>query len=422
MNGVTPPATMRAVIADTALPRYALATVGRSLPRGLGKGLGWRRGGVVRYEAALPVPRLPAADGWVRIRPELAGICGSDLGIAMAKQSPRLSAFWTSEQQVLGHELVGTVTETGPGVGRLRDGDRVVVDPVVACAQSGFEDLCRECSDGHPFACTRFDLAGTLGCVSPGIGFDLRVGGGWSEAVIAHESLVHVIGDVPAHRAVLAEPAAISLHAVLHWRRTGDRVVVIGPGTIGSLVTAALRMLHPDLDIGVVAPGEFGASAAMRAGASRILPAGNAAIEALAESDGGRLVRPRPPMGNQVILEEGVDAVFDCVGVRSTIDLSMRMLRPTGMLVLVGGAGLQVVDWSLVWARELTIQGTINSGPEPTLEGRTSFSQVVKWLADPNYRIDGIVTHEFPLEGWQEALDTAAAGPAAGAIKVTFRP
>ena len=100
----------------------------------------------------------------------------------------------------------------------------------------------------------------------------------------------------------------------------------------------------------------------------------------------------------------------------------MRLLRPTGMLVLVGAAGLQVVDWSLVWARQLTIQGTINSGPEPALGGRTAFSQVVEWLADPGYRVDDIVTHEFALEQFREALSTAVAGPAAGAVKVTFRP
>lgn len=413
---------MRAVIADTALPRYALATAGRMLPRGVGRRAGWGPGGVVRFEPDLPVPSLPRAEGWVRIAPERAGICGSDLGIAMAKDSPRLSAFWTSPRQVLGHEIVGVVTEVGSGTHRIHEGDRVVVDPVIACAQRGFEDLCRECADGHPFACLRFDLPGTLGCTSPGIGFDLRVGGGWSESLIAHESLVYPIGAVPTERAVLTEPASICLHAALHWRRTGDRVVVIGPGTIGLLVTAALRMLHPDLDIAVVAPGEFGAAAAMAAGATRIVPAGDAAIEALAASDGGRIVRPRPPMHKQIILEQGVDAVFDCVGIRSTIDLGMRLLRPTGMLVLVGAAGLQLVDWSLVWARELTIQGTINSGPEPALQGRTSFAQVIEWLSDPGYRVDGIVTHAFPLEQWRRALDTASAGPAAGAIKVTFQP
>jgi threonine dehydrogenase-like Zn-dependent dehydrogenase len=92
------------------------------------------------------------------------------------------------------------------------------------------------------------------------------------------------------------------------------------------------------------------------------------------------------------------------------------------MLVLVGGAGRQPVDWSLVWNRQLTVQGTVNSGPEPALGGRTTMSQVVEWLADPSYAVDGLVTHTFGLDDWRTALRTASAGPRAGAVKVALRP
>ena len=83
---------------------------------------------------------------------------------------------------------------------------------------------------------------------------------------MAHESQCHPVGNVASHRAVLAEPASIGLHAALRWQRQGDRAVVIGPGTIGLLVTAALRMLHPDLDIAMVSPGDFGSGKALAAG------------------------------------------------------------------------------------------------------------------------------------------------------------
>ncbi len=49
-------------------------------------------------------------------------------------------------------------------------------------------------------------------------------------------------------------------------------------------------------------------------------------------------------------------------------------------------------------------------------------AQVVEWLADPSYRVDGIVTHTFDLEDWKEGLETASAGPGAGCIKATLRP
>ena len=122
------------------------------------------------------------------------------------------------------------------------------------------------------------------------------------------------------------------------------------------------------------------------------------------------------------ILEQGVDAVFDCVGYPDTIDLALHILRPGGMLVLVGAAGKQSVDWSLVWSRELTVQGTINSGPEPALGGRRTMEQVAEWLADPAYLVDGLVTHTYSLDEWQQGLTTASAGPKDQAVKVTLRP
>jgi threonine dehydrogenase-like Zn-dependent dehydrogenase len=218
----------------------------------------------------------------------------------------------------------------------------------------------------------------------------------------------------------LAEPASIALHAALRWPRRGDRAVVIGPGTIGLLVTAALRMLHPDLDVIVVCPDAFGEQHAMAAGATRVLPTGQAAVESLAASDGGRLLHPR--LTKLPILSHGVDAVFDCVGSTATIDLALHLLRATGTLVLVGGAGKQEVDWSLVWNRQLTVAGTINFGPEPDLDGRHTMARVVEWLGDDSYPVDGIVTGVYPLDDWRAALAAASGGPAAQNVKAVLRP
>ncbi|HQR80199.1 MAG TPA: zinc-binding dehydrogenase [Actinomycetota bacterium] len=399
---------MRAVLADLSTPRYLwTAAAGR-----LKGDAGWGPGGVMRL-ADVPEPALPKADGWLRIKPELSGICGSDVGLAHAQNSFVMSAFYAEPKAVPGHEVVGVVTE-----GSL-EGQRVLLDPILSCVHRGFEP-CRTCREARPYACERFDEPGITGCHAPGQGFSDAVGGGWGESLVAHESQCFPIGDIPSKRAVLAEPAAIGLHAALQWKRTGDRVVVIGPGAIGLLVTAALRMLHPDLDIAMISRGEFGAANALRAGATRTLPGGAAAVEQLAASDGGRVVRPR--MTKIPILEQGVDAVFDCVGSPDTIDLSLHLLRPGAMLVLVGAAGKQTADWSLVWSRELTVQGTINAGPEPTLGGKRTMAQVAEWLADPAYPVDGLVTHQFELDEWQKALSTASAGSRAQAVKVTLRP
>ena len=409
---------MRAVLADLSLPRYLLTAAAQHLPLGLGRNAGWGLSGMISLRDDVATPMLPDAPGWVLLRPELSGICGSDVALAHAKSSRVLSAYYGAREQIPGHEIVAVVAETGPGVTTVTSGDRVVADPVLSCAHRGFAP-CRSCRDGFPYVCERFDQPGVSGCRSSTLGFDAALGGGWGQCLVAHQTQLHRVGPLPSERAVLAEPAAIALHAALHWERRGDRAVVTGPGTIGLLLIAALRRLHPGLDITAVGPGAFSRDRAVRAGADRALEPGPQVVESLAALQGGRVIRPRAT--RMPILEQGVDVVFDCVALPGSLDLGMHLLRPTGLLVLVGGAGRQPVDWSLVWNRQLTVQGTVNSGPEPRLGGRTTMAEVVEWLGDPAYAADGLVTHVFGLDEWRAALRTASAGPRAGAVKVALR-
>jgi threonine dehydrogenase-like Zn-dependent dehydrogenase len=411
--------TMRAVLTDLSIPRYLVTAAAQQLPGGVGKGVGWGSSGMISLRDDLPAPRMPDAPGWVLLRPELSGICGSDTAVAHAKSARVLSAFYAARRQIFGHEMVAVVERAGPGTTSVSPGDRVAIDPVLSCAHRGFAP-CRSCREGFPYVCERFDQPGVSRCRSSTLGFDATLGGGWGQYVVAHQTQLHPVGALPSRRAVLAEPAAIALHAALHWKRRGDRAVVVGPGTIGLLLIAALRRLHSDLDITAIGPGTFSQEHAVRTGADRALAPGPHVVEALARVHGGRVIRPR--LTRTPVLEQGVDVVFDCVALPQSLDLGLHLLRPTGMLVLVGGAGRQPVDWSLVWNRQLTVQGTVNSGPEPALGGRTTMSQVVEWLADPSYAVDGLVTHTFGLDDWRTALRTASAGPRAGAVKVALRP
>ena len=83
-------------------------------------------------------------DDWVRVRPTLAGVCGTDMALLTGHASAILSPF-ASFPAVLGHEVVGIVEE---------DGRRVVVDPIIGCVVRGLEP-CRRCAAGQARFCER---------------------------------------------------------------------------------------------------------------------------------------------------------------------------------------------------------------------------------------------------------------------------
>lgn len=408
---------MRALVADLRPSRAAWTAVATRVRQDAA----WRRGGILRLEDLPPPPLF--GDDWLLVRPTMAGICGSDLKLLhVTGFSPVLTAYNPSTRAVLGHEVVGVVERAGPGVTTVSEGDRVLVEPILSCRDKGLVE-CARCRAGEDHLCENLALAGDV-CVGQGIGFNERVGGGWSEAVAVPQRRVWPAAGIPDTRAVLAEPAAVALHAALRWESGGETAAVIGPGSIGLLVIAALRRLHPDLDLTAVgapsaAPQPFGAEQARIAGADRVWTDPPArVVERAATHLSTRLLRPR--IGRLPVLAGGLDLVVDCIATTSTIDLALRLLRPRGTLVLVGTAGRQRVDWSLLWWRELRLLGSVVYAVES--DGRRTFARVREWLADPSYPVDLLVTHRYPLEEYEKALSVAAAGPRARAVKVVFTP
>ena len=193
-------------------------------------------------EPPLPTPH------WVRVRPLLSGICGSDLAVLSARSSIYLSGF-TSSPFVPGHEVVGVVEETGSAVSKVKEGQRVVLEPALSCRVRGIEETCRPCSEGHDSSCEYV----TLGDISPGIqtGYCMDTGGGWGANLVAHESQLYPIPDsLRDSSAVLVEPLSCSLHGVLLAQLPPDvRVLVLGCGTMGLLTIAALRYLVPSAHV-----------------------------------------------------------------------------------------------------------------------------------------------------------------------------
>src|SRR5262245_27154685 len=122
-------------------------------------------------------PALPGPD-WVRVETALSGICGSDLSAVTAHDSFTLEPFG-AYPFTFGHENVGVVREVGSSVTGFRPGDRVIVNPMLACTQRGL-DPCAACARGEYGLC-RQTKEGAVG-TGPMIGYCPTVGGGWSSS------------------------------------------------------------------------------------------------------------------------------------------------------------------------------------------------------------------------------------------------
>ncbi len=386
----------------------------------------------------VPTPTLPGP-GWVLVRPTLSGICVADLELIAGRTAPTpLAAYGAPGAMIPGHEIVGVVAET-MGTRHAREGMHVIVEPRLRCHTKGLAE-CGRCRAGDWHLCENRDRSGPV-CGGHGIGMSSLVGGGWSEAVAVHEEMLLPIGDLPDQRAVLAEPTASAIQAAHHWRRDGDRVVVMGSGTRSRLLVATLVRLHPGLDITVIYDSrrddrtgrmartrrevashrhvDFAGEVAaiQRLGAARVWRASPDVLLA----DAAQHLNARMLRAGDVdlpVLDRGFDAIFDCRATEASVDLNLRLLRAGGTLVMVGRPARQNIDWSLVWDRQLTLTGTAGHG---SVNGQPCIGIAREWLLDPGFAVDGVVTHRFPLDDFSRAIATARDGAAVGAVKVVLQ-
>jgi threonine dehydrogenase-like Zn-dependent dehydrogenase len=345
-------------------------------------------------------PKPPAA-GWVRVRPLLSGICGSDLTTLSGKSSFYFSPL-VSMPFVPGHEVVGELLDDANGYPR---GTRVVLDPVLGCAARGLEE-CTACAAGGRNRCDRV----TVGHVSPGLqtGYCADTGGGWSGLLVAHESQLRAVpDDLSDERAVLVEPIACAVHAALRTQAdAGDHILVVGAGAVGLFVVLALRALTSAGPITVVAKHPAQRELAMRLGATDVLGPGEA-IGGVRRST--RALRLDPERGHPFLLG-GVDKAIDCVGSRQSLDTALRTTRAGGRVVLAGlpAAG---ADLTPAWYRELDVAGAYATS-------RDDFEQAVVLARELPLGEGGVIT--YPLHGWREALDHAQTAGRLGTLKVAF--
>ncbi|GAB4333191.1 MAG: (R,R)-butanediol dehydrogenase [Candidatus Abyssubacteria bacterium] len=251
--------------------------------------------------------------GTLLVRVELSGICGSD--VSMVKYGMAQAG------SILGHELIGSIAEIGPGVRGWKQGDKVLVKTRRICGH------CAYCKMGKPHLCD--EKSGELG-------------GGYAEYMaVTPDTLMRLPDGLTPERAVLWNPLANALHA---WKlgrfQKGDTAMILGAGPIGLFVLRAAKLAGAQRTI-VSDPAAKRREMAKLFGADDALDPTRDDI--LSE------IQVRSPLGS--------DLVFECAGKEETLQEAATYVKRGGQVVLFGIFMRPITVIPMLWIlKEIDIQ------------------------------------------------------------------
>jgi erythritol/L-threitol dehydrogenase len=335
------------------------------------------------------VPRPTAGPREVIIRVDAAGICGSDAKCYAGGEMFWGGADpWVKAPVVPGHEFFGTVVELGDGAEQHHGvslGEKAIAEQIRPC------DRCRFCERGQYWMCQVHDIHGFQGEVADGA---------WAQFMrFGSTARVHRMpDDISDEAGVLVEPLACAIHGVNRADvQLGDTVVLAGAGPIGLLMLQVLRLRSPRTII------------VSDARADRLELAAQLGADVtvdVSQTDLDTVVR-------QLTDGYGCDVFIEATGHPSAVEQGLQVLRRLGRMVVYGVFGAPTtVDWSVIGDRkELDVLGA-HLGPY-------SYPTAIAYLADGTIDAGRLVTHRYPLEEFDEALQVVRDGTG---IKVMLQP
>jgi len=266
----------------------------------------------------VPVPRAVA--GEVVVDVERAGVCGTDVEFFTGDMT-YLHQGHSAYPMRLGHEWAGTVSAVGEGVDPAWLGRRVMGDTMLG------DRTCRRCRKGHQHTCERRQEVGIRGG---------RAGALAERLAVPAWSLHALPGTVDAVLGALVEPGGNALRAArAAGVGTGDRALVLGPGTIGLLTAMFLRAAGAEVHLLGVDSLEF----------ARSLGFANTWT---------RETLPGLPF----------DAVVDATGAAGSPALAVELVEPAGRVVYIGLSGQPShLDTRTLVLKDVTAVGVLSGSP-----------------------------------------------------------
>jgi L-idonate 5-dehydrogenase len=313
------------------------------------------------------IPLLGPGDVEVRVR--TGGICGSDLHYY---KDGGFGSVRLRHPMILGHEVAGEVTAVGAGVTAVSPGDRVVVNPSLSCG------TCRFCKAAQPNHCMDLRFYGSAMRLP-------HVDGAFREAIVCRSSQAVVIPPTfDLGRAAFAEPFAVALHAAARaGDLTGRTVLVIGVGPIGALCILAAR---------------YG-------GAREIIAidrlAGPLRVARGIGADRALNTRAEPRALEPYAADKGsFDVVFEASGSTAAIATALPVVKPGGVVVLIGLGEEAPLPVTMLVSKEVSIRGSFRFHDE--------FALAARLIASGDVDVAPLLTRTIPLDDASRAFELAA--------------
>jgi L-idonate 5-dehydrogenase len=303
--------------------------------------------------------------GQVLIRLGAGGICGSDLHYYF---EGRNGSFVIREPLIPGHEASGVVAKVGPGVTRVKPGDKIAVSPSHAC---GHCDYCRE---GREHLCRNMRFLGSASLYP-------HVQGMFCEYFVMGERQCYpVSGDISLGELAFAEPLAVALHAVNRGPvLMGKSVLITGAGTIGCLTVIAARLagarqitVSDVLDRPLATATEVGADRTIRA-----------------DRDADALAVPQ------------FDVAYEVSGSFAALKACVAAVKRGGTVVQVGTLPHEPLPFVVneIMGKELDLKGAFRWGIE--------FDWAVDYLSSRRVDVRPLLSGQFPLQDAVKAFELA---------------
>jgi L-iditol 2-dehydrogenase len=263
---------------------------------------------------------------------------------------------------VPGHEWSGVIEAIGPGVTGLEPGQPVIAEGIIP------DRVCAECAAGHTNLCLIYD---ELGFTRAGTAAD---------QVLLPAQVVHVLaGSVSLLEAALAEPAAVAWRAIGRGGpRPGERVAVVGDGTLALLTTHLLRLYSP---------------------AELVVVGQRPAQAALAAELGATAFTVDTP-------DERFDLVIEAAGTAGAVERALGLARRGGRVVLVGLAGNDV---KAAFAVDDAVNNDLLISASFAYTS-AAFAEVTGLLSSGQISPAPLITHRFPLEDYEQAYQMLRSG------------